>query len=197
MNASFSSVLSSAAVTVATAPAAASASSASNSVSSDKSSIQIVRNVASSLPLEVVGKKVNDCLKTDNLHFEASPKLGDEPVVKNKLPTIDADASIPHNQQTKDEFVSQSNSKEVQTTKAVLKPVPVVADSVNNPHNKQAAEEFVANVRSNLLSTAKAANKPSQATTSENTSFKVPTPPDVLAAGRQNWSLVGSEIVFW
>ena len=117
--------------------------------------------------------------------------------MKNKLPTIDADASIPHNQQTKDEFVSQSNSKEVQTTKAVLKPVPVVADSVNNPHNKQAAEEFVANVRSNLLSTAKAANKPSQATTSANTSFEVPTPPNVLAAGRQNWSLVGSEIVFW
>ena len=112
-----------------------------------------MRNGASSLPLEVVGKK------TDNLYFEASPKLRDEPALKNKLPTIDActDASIPHDQQTKDEIVAESNSKVVQTTKSVLKPVPVVVDSVNvnNHHNKQAAEEFVANVRSNLLSTAK------------------------------------------
>ena len=60
-------------------------------------------------------------------------KPRNEPEVKNKLPTIDA--SIHHIQPTKDEIVAESNSKEVQTTKSVLKPVPVPADSVNNHHN--------------------------------------------------------------
>ena len=38
-----------------------------------------MRNGASSLPLEVVGKK------TDNLYFEASPKLRDESRGKNLI----------------------------------------------------------------------------------------------------------------